>query len=560
MSAAFFLARQASRGSRRSPAVRDGTVKVAATTPGDASLLRAHTRRQRARFIRVDLRNVSLALDGRPVLRAIDWSIRPGQRWVLAGPNGAGKTQLLKLLSGDVWPSPAGRPSRQYRYRGQTLDDPYGVKQEIAYLGPERQDRYEHYQWNHRVEAVVGTGLHRTDIPLDPLAADDRLRIARLLQRLQIDALAQRRFLTLSYGERRLVLLARALAWTPKLLLLDELFNGLDARNRERVHRCLAGIARSQLPWVLTSHRVEDIPAAATHLCRLEAGRITMQARLSVRARRALHSPAARSAATGLAAAVAVPDGVRDANENGAATCTGDGLLALRHASVWREGVAALRDVTLQIRREDCWVVHGANGSGKSSFIQLLHGDLSAASGGSIARAGIDSGVPLDLFKRRVGLVTPELQALQPRYLRVEELVASGLHASIGLNVPLTAAQRVRTRRALRRVGAIAHAGRAVSELSYGQLRRVLFARALVGEPDMLLLDEPHAGVDANTRTGLRSLVQQALDDGVSVVIATHHRDEWPRGATHELELAGSRVVYCGTLRPGTPRRATSRA
>ena len=100
-----------------------------------------------------------------------------------------------------------------------------------------------------------------------------------------------RRFLTLSYGERRLVLLARTLAWAPKLLLLDEIFNGLDAPNRERVQHCLRSLSRSSLPWVLTSHRPEDIPAQATHLCRLEAGRITLQARLSARARRGLGMP-----------------------------------------------------------------------------------------------------------------------------------------------------------------------------------------------------------------------------------------------------------------------------
>ena len=222
-----------------------------------------------------------LVLAGKPVLRGIDWRIRPGQRWVLIGPNGAGKTQLLKLLAGDVWPSPARRALRRYHYRGETFADPYGIKQEIAYLGAERQDRYEHYEWNHRVEAIVGTGLHRTDIPLAPLSPRARQRIGRLLRRLRIDALARRRFLTLSYGERRLVLLARTLAWAPKLLLLDEIFNGLDAPNRERVQHCLRSLSRSSLPWVLTSHRPEDIPAQATHLCRLEAGRITLQARLS---------------------------------------------------------------------------------------------------------------------------------------------------------------------------------------------------------------------------------------------------------------------------------------
>jgi molybdate transport system ATP-binding protein len=495
--------------------------------------------RRRARFISVDLRGVRLALAGKPVLRGIDWRIRPGQRWVLMGPNGSGKTQLLKLLAGDVWPSPAARPTRRYHLRGESFDDPYGIKQEIAYLGAERQDRYEHYAWNHRVEAIVGTGLHRTDIPLAALTLPDRQRIGRLLRRLRIETLARRRFLTLSYGQRRLVLLARALAWRPKLLLLDEPFNGLDAVNRERVQHCLSVLSRSSLPCVLASHRVEDIPTSATHLCRLQAGRVIGQSRLGRRARRLSGAARVSHATRALPAGAAAAAG-SDATEV---------LVDLRRASVWRDGVVALRNVTLQICRGDCWVVHGANGSGKSSLIQLLHGDLSPASGGSIVRAGIASGVPLDLFKRRVGLVTPEMQTLQPRYLRAEEVVASGLHASVGLNDKPTASQRSRATRALRRVAATALAARPIRELSYGQLRRVLFARALVQQPAMLLLDEPHAGVDAVTRTSLQRLVQRAWDSGVTVVIATHHRDEWPRDATHELELAGSRVVYCGPVR-----------
>jgi molybdate transport system ATP-binding protein len=550
MSAAFFLPGRPRLAGTACSRLADAKVKVLSKDFPGMPRPRLPSAHASARFISVDLQNVRLSLGDKPVLRGIEWHIRPGQRWVLMGPNGAGKTQLLKLLAGDVWPNPARDQVRRYRYRGETFEDPYGIKQEIAYLGAERQDRYEHYDWNHRVEAVVGTGVNRTDIALEPLTPRARLRIARLLRRLRIDGLAQRRFLTLSYGERRLVLLARALAWAPKLLLLDELFNGLDGRNRERVQHCLRALSRSSLPWVLSAHRSEDIPAPATHLCRLEAGRITLQSRLGAHARRAL------AAAAGGASLAAAPEAATAPAAAGAA----DVLFALNQVSVWREGVAVLRDLTLRIRSGECWVVHGANGSGKSSFIQLLYGELGAASGGSITRAGIESGVPLELFKRRVGLVSPELQVLQPRYLRVEEVVASGLHASVGLNAPLTGAQRTRARRALRRVAAITLATCAVRELSYGQLRRVLFARALVREPAMLLLDEPHAGVDASTRTGLRSLVQQALASGVTVVIATHHRDEWPRGATHELELAASRVTYCGPLRAPRSGHAKSRA
>jgi molybdate transport system ATP-binding protein len=315
------------------------------------------------------------------------------------------------------------------------------------------------------------------------------------------------------------------------------------------VQDSLRTISRSPLPWVLTSHRIADLPADVTHLCRLDRGRITLRARLDGRARRALRrddsaavrarEPAARKLRRKRASSIARTLAAQH-----------DVLIALERASVWRDGVASVRNVSLQIRRGECWVVHGANGSGKSSLLQLLYGELSAASGGSVFRAGIEPGVPLQLFKRRIGMVTADMQLLQPRYLPVQDVVVSGIHASVGLDAAPTAAQRRRARAALERIGAGALGARSVRELSYGQLRRVLFARALVNDPDMLLLDEPYAGVDAPTRHGLRALIQRNWRAGVTIVMATHHRDEWPPVATHEIELDASRVVYCGPARP----------
>jgi molybdate transport system ATP-binding protein len=498
----------------------------------------------RRRFIDVELHRVSLSLGGRPVLRGIDWRIRPGQRWLLSGPNGAGKTQLLKLLAGDVWPTPGRGATRRYRYRGEVFDDPYGIKDEIAYLGAERQDRYEHYEWNYRVEQIVATGLQRTDIPLAPLTAKDRARSARLLSQLHIAALAGRRFLTLSYGERRLVLLARALAWRPKLLLLDELFSGLDPLNRERATYCLQRLTHSALPWVLSTHRAEDVPAVATHWCQIADGRTTPQ-RLRAGSQRAQ-----RRAVTAALAAAAVPASARrrPARKPSVRKAAG-ALISLSGANVWREGALVLRDISLHVQRGQCWLVHGANGSGKSTLIQTLYGDLGVARGGSLMREGIESGVPLQVFQRRVGLIAPELQAIYPRDLPVVLLVASGLSASIGLNARPPGAALRRARRALRQVGALSLAARTVRSLSYGQLRRALFARALVHTPDILLLDEPYAGLDARTYAALRSLVEEAVSRGVTTIMTSHRVDEWPTRATHELELAGGRASYCGPIR-----------
>ncbi len=492
------------------------------------------------RYVEVELAGVGLRLHGRTVLRSIDWRIRPGERWVLMGANGAGKTLLLKLIAGDIWPTP-GRGRRLYRWRGETFPEPLGVKEEIAYVGAERQDRYEHYAWNHRAAAVVGTGFTRSDVPQGPLSAAQRAAVRALLARLGIEALAARRFLTLSYGQRRLVLLARALALRPGLLLLDELLNGLDAANRMQALGLLQRLARSALPWVLATHRAEDIPPEATHLCLLGRGRIRWAGRLGTARRRSLlrHAPQrARPAHRG------VPR-------------SAPALITVRNGWVWLEGRVALRRLDFTVRPGECWVVHGPNGSGKSTLVRALYGDLGVASQGELRRRGVEPGVPIAEFKRRVGLVAPELQANHPLYLTALEVVASGLHASVGLDAAPPAAARRAARRALQRLRIAALSRRSLRTLSYGQLRRVLFARAWVGGPDILLLDEPYTGLDARTRRALARAVDRAAAAGATIVLTTHHRDEWPASATHEIELAAGSAVYCGGVRGRAGRGVT---
>ena len=491
-----------------------------------------------AQFVAVHLRNVGLMRSARPVLRDISWIIRPGQRWVLAGGNGAGKTQLLKLIAGSVWPTPTGRESRLYRWRNETLSSPYGVQEEIGYVGPERQDKYERYGWNHTVEQVIGTGLYRTDIPLNELSALDRKRIAAVLGRLDLKGFAERRFLSLSYGERRLVLLARTLASRSKLLLLDELLNGLDDTNRGRALRWLKHTSRSKLPWILTTHRAEDVPDSVTHLLVLEEGRVVYRGR----ARAAAMKRWLRFGPDPAAPQCSVPNG-RSHRPGGRP------LLRLINASVYLDEHVALQEISFAVRRGECWVVHGRNGSGKTTLLRTLYGDHGVAAGGSVERAGIEPGVALQVFKTRVGLIAPHLQTGHPQELTVAEVVQSGRHASIGLNDPPTAADRAAAQRALEFFGLSALAARTLVELSYGQMRRVLFARAWVRRPRLLLLDEPFAGVDAPTRRQLLWHVEEMLRQGTAVIMATHHRSEWPVSATHELELAGGRARYCGPVR-----------
>ncbi len=493
------------------------------------------TTRADGRFIETRLKDLNLQRGNQQVLHGVNWTVRPGERWVLAGANGAGKTQLLKVLAGSVWPTPDGADVRQYRWRGEAWHTPQELMAEIAYLGPERQDKYERYGWNYPVEQVVGTGIHRTDIPLEPLDANARRRVAALLRQLRIAPLAARRFLTLSYGERRLVLLARALAARPRLLLLDELLNGLDTLNRARALRWLESTAGTARPWVLSVHRTEDVPAAATHVLILDQGRVGYRG-----ARR--RAPLQRWLSAGVQGGAAVPPSRRSRS-------FGAVWVELQGADVHLDEHVALRNLTFAVRAGECWVVHGRNGSGKTTLLRTLYGDYGVAVGGRIVRRGVEPGVPLETFRRRVALVAPHLQADHPLHLSVAEAVQSGRYASIGLNDAPSRADVAAARRAMREFDVLPYAKRTLRELSYGQLRRVLFARAWVARPGLLLLDEPFAGLDPPTQKALQSRIERRVADGAAVVIVVHRRGEWPQCATHELHLADGALRYAGPVR-----------
>lgn len=504
-----------------------------------------------ARHVEVRLRNLVLERQGRLILDAVSWTIRPGQRWVLAGGNGAGKTQLLKIIAGAVWPTPSAAElpsavannSRRYHWRNETFMSPFEVKEEIGYVGPERQDKYERYGWNHTVEQIVGTGRYRTDIPLDPLTDSDRRSIATLLQRLGIASLAARPFLSLSYGERRLTLLARVLASQPKLLLLDELLSGLDETNHARAVRWLYDTKRAQMPWVLATHRVQDVPESATHALVIEQGRVVYRGVIrNAPLRKWLNDtvPATGSAAPKRVTRRQAP------------------LLRLTRASVYLDEQRVLENLSFEVRSGDCWVIHGHNGSGKTTLLRTLYGDHGVASGGRIERAGIVPGVPIQEFKRRVGIVAPHLQADHPQELTVAAVVQSGRHASIGLNDAPSAADRGAAKLSLEFFGLSDLASRTLKELSYGQLRRVLFARAWACRPSLLLLDEPFSGVDTPTRLSLMAHVAAMAAAGTAVVMTTHHRSEWPACITHELQLAVGRAIYCGPVRSSAARTSGS--
>ena len=491
------------------------------------------------RYLETRLDGACVYRAGRRVLSDIHWRIRPGERWVVMGPNGSGKTQLLKVIAGIVRPAPAPRATVRWRLGNEWQEVPYEIKQHVGYVGPERQDKYQRYGWNAAAADVVGTGLHGTDIPLDALTRADQQRVAQMLKRLGVEAPGRRPFLELSYGERRMILLARALIARPKLLLLDEVFTGLDRENHARLSQWLKRLSGA-LPLLLATHQLEDIPVNATHALVLRGGRVVSRGPIGSASLARHFRPR-----VGSGVAARRPRGRRNPLAQQAAGT----LVQLRHAHVYLEERCALHDVSVSVGAGEFWVIHGGNGAGKTTLLRTLYGDHGVASGGSVERAGIHAGVPLEYFRERTGLSAPDVQARYPRSATVSEVVLSGCHASIGLHRRASRSERAAALRVLRRLHLARWARRRIAELSYGQTRRVLFARAIVRSPRLLLLDEPFDSVDAVTRALLGAQIMKLSGQGVALVVTAHTVGEWSAYATHELELAAGRVRYGGVLR-----------
>ena len=219
----------------------------------------------------LELADVTVRRGGSLLLDGVDWTVEEDERWVVLGPNGAGKTTLLQVAAAQIHPT-----SGVAGILGEVLGtvDVFELRPRIGLTSAALADRIPRAERAHDVVVSASYGvLGRWRERYDEL---DHGRAADLLTEVGAGRLADRTFGTLSEGERKRVMIARALMTDPELLLLDEPAAGLDLGGREDLVSTLSVLAADELSpaTVLVSHHVEEIPPGFTHALLLRSGRV----------------------------------------------------------------------------------------------------------------------------------------------------------------------------------------------------------------------------------------------------------------------------------------------
>jgi molybdate transport system ATP-binding protein len=488
----------------------------------------------------IELHNVDVALDGARVLRGVTWALRRGEHWMIRGANGSGKSTFLRLLRGEVWPAPK-KGERIFRLDGTTQMTAIEVRRHIALVAPESQERYLRQEWNMTARDVIHTGFAQTDMLYTKLTREQKRRTESLARQLGIIPLLARNMQTLSTGELRKVLIARAVVGQPLLLLLDEMCDGLDAKFRRELLRMIETIARHGTQIIYTTHRPDEALSVITQVAEFGKGRMVSQG--------VFKSPNAGRASR---SARAVPrlDSERQKfprpAERDALPSAARPLIRIENADVFLDREKVLHHIRWELRRGEHWAVLGGNGAGKTTFLKLIASDLYPMFGARVSRFEFTADDTIWDLRRRIGCVSPLLQTHYREQLIAEQVVVSGFFSSVGLMDKPTAAQLRRARALFREFGLAHLRAKSMLALSFGELRKVLTLRALVHDPELLIFDEPFDGLDAASRKDFARALERIAARGTQLLIVTHHLDDLPRCLTHGLFLQRGKILTAG--------------
>ena len=225
-------------------------------------------------------------------------------------------------------------------------------------------------------------------------------------------------------------------------------------------------------------------------------------------------------------------------------------ILSVSRLTVSRSGTKILRGVDWTVNPGEMWTILGANGSGKTSLLSCLTGFLTPASGTVTVLGETYGASDWTQLKKRIGLVSSSVRQMVEDTERPREIIGGGRYGQINFWGRLTKEDHRQIAAIARQVRCTTLLERDWAVLSQGERQRVLTGRALMAKPELLILDEPCAGLDPVARDRFVHFMQRLATQrrGPAVVLVTHHLEEIPPACTHVLALHNGAVAAAGPI------------
>jgi iron complex transport system ATP-binding protein len=227
-------------------------------------------------------------------------------------------------------------------------------------------------------------------------------------------------------------------------------------------------------------------------------------------------------------------------------------VVELAGVTIVRNGSTLINNISWEIDESDRWVVIGPNGAGKTTLLQVISAQIHPSSGVAGLLGEVLGTVDVFELRPRIGLTSAALAERIPRGERVHDVVVSASYAVVGRwREQYDELDHERASELLAQLRIDRLANRTFGTLSEGERKRVQIARALMTDPELLLLDEPAAGLDLAGRESLVSTLGELAQDqyAPATVLVTHHVEEIPTGITHAMLLKAGEIMAAGPLR-----------
>lgn len=503
----------------------------------------------------VRLAHVTLRYGDSVALDDVTLEVCRGERVCVLGANGSGKSTLASVICGLLAPDEG-----DVELAGHAVCTG-GVPNLAAYRDARRQLGLVFQNPDDQiVTSVVADDVAFGPENLGVPRAQISVRVARELRRVAMEKYAHADPSRLSGGQRQRVCIAGALAMEPAVLVLDEPSSLLDVRGRAAIMRVMGRLAAAGATLVHVTHFMDEA-LAADRVVVMQHGHVALEGtpnevfaaknaqviealglEMPFEARLAVALRQTRAAG----GAIAAPGAPSDEKPAACAACAPAAeplaILARDLGFSYGPDAQALDGVSLEVPARATTAIVGQTGSGKSTLLRLLCG-LEAADAGSLTVCGINAATKRGRrqVRRAVGYVMqhPERQLFAQT---VAEDVAFGPR-----NQGLSAAEvERRVAHALDLVGLADRRDASPFELSGGQQRLAAIAGVLAMEPELLVLDEPTAGLDPRGRARLRALMADLAAHGVTLLQVTHSMEDAAR-ADHVVVLDQSHVLAAGT-------------